>query len=389
MFTQDDGGCAEITDRGAIAPSRALVPHPQPPVAPAVCTALKDRLVQAATAAHLAAPIVVPSANVSLFSVFLPVNTHRQRMKALRFALVDQLCEAPITSQCVLGPLIGDDHYLVAVCDETALAQVAVDPEQAGVALPDILGIPRPDAKRPAWNLWRAGNVIYVRASDGTGFVCRADVFATCWTLADKPELFSLTQALPDGVEAADISANPAPPHPQDLQLDLRHGRFRHRKKGPRRFLRFAAAALIFGAFGQISLLAADARALATIAEQRIADVSDRLAQRAPGLAPDQPLRLITAQLVNKNTPKQQDRFMATLNHASAALKTQADQITFRELRYGAREGVLTLLLQGSEFGALQAAEAALIGAGLRVTSGTATATESGAEVLLQIRTTS
>lgn len=77
---------------------------------------------------------------------------------------------------------------------------------------------------------------------------------------------------------------------------------------------------------------------------------------------------------------------MSLLSHVSQTLQAQATQIAFRELRYGARDGVMTLLLQGSDFGLLQAAETALIDAGLRVTSGAASTTEAGAEVLLQIR---
>lgn len=388
MFTQFDGGCAMPEDVNTNAAARALVACPQPPFSPPVCAGLADRIRVAAQAVQHPDPTILPGAAVSLFSVFLPVKTHRQRVNAMAFALDEQVCNRSDQTHFSLGPGSGSDRYLVAVCDDAALAAALNGTEHPGVVLPDTMGLPRPDSKRFAWNIWCENQVVYTRAADGTGFVCRADQFALFWKAADKPALYSLTGPLPAGPEVLDLSDNPPPADPEDLLLNLRHGRFQHRKKAPRRFVRFAAAAAALGILGQFCLLAADAQALSKIADERTEFVATSLARMAPEMTSDQPLRLIAARLSNNDNLQTQDPFMSILANVSQALGPQRDQITFRELRYGAREGVMTLLIQGSEFGPLQTAEAALTDAGLTVTSGTATATEGGAEVLLQIRDT-
>ena len=76
---------------------------------------------------------------------------------------------------------------------------------------------------------------------------------------------------------------------------------------------------------------------------------------------------------------------MTILADVSKALAGHSEKIAFREMRYGARDGVLTLLVQGGGLDSLQAAEAVLNDAGLRVTSSAATATDGGAEMFMQI----
>lgn len=386
MFTQFNGGCPPAEERVDNIASRALVAAPQAPFAPSVCAGLAHRICAATWAAQHPDPIVLPGAAVSLFCVFLPVKTHRHRVKAMSFALEEQICGSPDQTNLTLGPCTGDDRYLVAACDDAALAVALEDTEQSGTALPDTMGLPRPETAQFAWNIWCENEVVYARANDGTGFACRTDQFTLFWKSAGKPELYSLTGPLPAGPEVHDISDNPPPADPDDLLLNLRHGRFMHRKQAPRRFVRFAAVAAALGVLGQFCLLAADARALSRLAGERSEFVTASLARIAPEVRADQPLRLIAAQLSDTNDTQTQDPFMTTLANVSLALGPQRDQITVRELRYGAREGVMTLLIQGREFELLQSAEAALADVGLNVTSGTATATEGGAEVLLQIR---
>ena len=76
---------------------------------------------------------------------------------------------------------------------------------------------------------------------------------------------------------------------------------------------------------------------------------------------------------------------MSVLAAVSGALAAQRDDIAFRELQFGAREGVLTLLVQGAGLDSLQSVEAALASVGLNVTSGAATTTDGGAEAFMQV----
>ncbi|MGZ2256658.1 type II secretion system protein GspL [Roseobacter sp. A03A-229] len=386
MFTQCGTGCRPDRGAGDEAGQNALVACAQPAFSPAACDALAARLTDAARAAKQPDPIVIAGASVTLFAVPLPLKTRRQRVSALDYALDGQLCTTSPADHLTLGPQIGPDQYLVAVCDDAALAVALDGIDRPGIAIPDVLGVPRPRTADPTWHLWRDGGAIYVRSSDGTGFVCRGEELASFWAVAGKPKLTSLTGPIAGGPPVVDISQNPPAVDPTDLQLDLRHGAFRHRKRLPRRFVRSAIAATVVAAMGHLALLAADARALARIADDHIAGVDAQLATRMPSLTADQPLSLIEARFARSSTPKEQDPFMTLFSYVSEALTAQAAQITFRELRYGARDGVMTLLIQGRDFGPLQRAEAALIEAGLRVTSGTAHTTEAGAEVLLQVR---
>ncbi|WP_298914515.1 type II secretion system protein GspL [uncultured Roseobacter sp.] len=386
MVTQCGDGCA-ITGRNHEGlPSRALVPVLPGRGIPGVSDALAARLNDAAREANRPAPIVLPTGAVSLFNVLLPLKSPRQRRKAMAFALSGQLCEQAGGAELTLGPSFEGDHYLVACCDDDALARAIPNAELPGAALPDVLGIPRPETDGHAWNLWCEASVVYVRATDATGFVCRADDFTTFWKVGGQPELFSLTGPLDSGPDVTDLSSNPPPADPNDLQMDLRRGAFKHRKRAPRRFVRFSAIALIICAIGQLTLLAVEARALAAIAEKRTAIVTADLAERVPDASIGQPLFQIAARISEQIAPQRQDRFMTLLAQVSRALDAQDAQVTFRELRYGAQEDVLTLLVQGREFSSLQASEVALSDAGMEVTSGTATATESGAEILLQVR---
>ena len=385
MFTQYYGCCSEGPENTSEERSRALVVQPQEAEVPAVSAALATRLRSAAAAAGISEPIVLPGASVTLFNVHLPLKSARQRRKALTYALDGKWCNDAAEVRLSPARAVTQDHYLVAVCDDSVLEKAGIEADFPGIAVPDTMGIPCPEQEQPAWNIWCEAGVAYVRQSDGTGFVCRSDSFTMLWQQAGKPDLFCLTPKRPAGLPLVDLSGDPPQVDPRDLALDLRQGPFRYRRKAPRRFLRVAAAAVLVGIAGHLSLMAADAQALSTIADRQVSFANAALAEKAPGLTADQPLRLIAARFSNNN-PTEEDHFMEILAHASRALRAQGSQISFRELRYGAREGVLTLLVQGSEFGPLQTAEAALVAAGLQVTSGTATATEGGAEVLLQVR---
>ncbi|MBW4707429.1 hypothetical protein KX928_06485 [Roseobacter sp. YSTF-M11] len=386
MFTQFDDGCSASEGCAADTPSRALVARPRRAVSPSVAAALARRITDCASQKNRPTPIVVPGASVSLLSVALPLKSHRQRARAATFAVAGQLCDTTGNAHVAVGPCLGSDRYLVAVCDDAVLAEVVRDRAHPGIVLPDTLGIPKPVVDKPAWNLWEAEGIVHARAADGTGFVCHADELTALWRLAGKPDLYSLTGPVTNGPAVVDLSHQPPAVDPDDLLLDLRHGPYLHRRRAPRRVLRLAIAATFVAGFGHMSLLAANTRALTQIADDRMTDIATQLDHHAPGLSPDQPLRLIAAQFARNGAPRQQDPFMTILAHVSQALKPQLGMITFRELRYGAREGVLTLLVQGTEFEPLQAAEAALMAAGLEVTSGTATATDGGAEVLIQVR---
>ncbi|WP_299955328.1 type II secretion system protein GspL [uncultured Roseobacter sp.] len=384
MFTQFDDGCFSPHPKASERDTHALVTCPQPVFSPPACRPLAARLTEAARAANLPDPIVLPAAKVTLLSVPLPLKTHRQRVKALTYALEGQLnTGAPHPA---LGPQLGLDHYLVAVCEDTALAAALAGADRPGVALPDVLAVPRPRSDTPMWHLWEDAGAVYVRASDGTGFLCRSAELHAFWTLAGKPGLISLSGRIAGGLPVSEITGPVPPVDIEDLQIDLRHGAFRHRRRMPRRVLNSALAAAVVAAVGHMSLLTADARALSRIAEEHTARAGAQLTARLPGFTVDQPLQLIKSRVTSATTPLEQDPFMSLLSHVSQTLQAQATQIAFRELRYGARDGVMTLLLQGSDFGLLQAAETALIDAGLRVTSGAASTTEAGAEVLLQIR---
>lgn len=356
-----------------------------PRAAPPVCGPLKARIERAAHNSGQPVPVVLPGARVTLMAVNLPLKSARLRRKALPFAIEDRVSAAPGALALGIGPCLGDARYLIAACAVDFLRS-HIPPEGAqGAALPDILGVPPPESTQTGWNIWCTHAVAYVRSSDGGGFVCRADALPLLWQAAGRPHVTSLTGALPNGPVARDVSDDPPGVDPRDLGLDLRTGPMRARHRKWHALARFAAATALVAGLGHLALLTWDARVIQTLAQARLNEVAGQLSDIAPGLTPDQPLRVIADRLFPTSEQNQQDPFMTILADVSKALAGHSEKIAFREMRYGARDGVLTLLVQGGGLDSLQAAEAVLSDAGLRVTSGAATATDGGAEMFMQI----
>ena len=385
IVPQGDNGCSPTREISDKSPGTALVTVDIALSAPPVCAALRARIDRAARKCNHPAPVVLPAAIVTLVPVDLPLKSARLRRKALPFALEDHLATAMETTALCVGPGLGNARYLCAACDLDDL-RTRIPPEGApGVALPDILGVPKPVSDKPGWNVWRSGQIVYVRSSDGGGFTCRADALPVLWRAAGRPDVTSLTGPLPQGPAARDLSGDPPEMAPDDFGLDLRPQQMRARHHRWHALARFAAIIVLVAGLGHLALLAWDVRVIQRLAQTRLNDVAVQLADFAPGLSPELPLRVIADRLFPKTNINEQDPFMNLLADVSRAFAGQSEKIAFREMRYGARDGVLTLLVQGSGLDSLQAAEAALGNAGLRVTSGAATVTDGRAEMFMQI----
>lgn len=371
----------------------AVTPFPRP-VSSNEATAgpLAQRIVRAMASSRGGAsrtvPYVIPSELVTALIVTLPKTSARQRGALLTFA-VEERVGVPIDSVVVeparLGNPAAPNTYLALVVSRAALAAaIAATPSGAAI-LPDFLALRRPDGSpdAPVWAVWREGARVVVRQSDGTGFAVATDAFPAFWKRAGQPTLLSLGAALPSGLPATDLSQSPPEPDPLDLAFSFRQS---NGEAGRTTRSLAAAAVVVFTALAlHLALAAIDVVALGRIAAAERIAAEAALAPILPGviLGPDP--TPILARLAPAVPFERQSDFLPLLTDASATILGAGRSVTFRRLSWGAQDGTLSLLVQGTALDDLQAVEQALRASGLDVMSGAASAGDGGAEVEMRL----
>ena len=329
---------------------------------------------------------VIPAELLTLHALTLPMRSARQKAAALPFAIEDHLgqgLENTHVAQC--GDAGAAGNMLAAAVSlevmEDAITQIPGAPvfaEQFLIARPD----PSVDETTRWVALHQAGRVL-VRASDGTGFAVRADMLPTLWHIAGEPAVESFGEALPSGIVVRhQPDADPPLADPAHLP-DLRQGRFRP-DLGLGKPLKWLAAACVLGVVSHLCIAAADARA-----QRGIADDLQQVAQTAlgpilPGATADHSPELIQRQLVALKQPQRGSDFVPLMNRVSTALASLPDPVQFRQLNWS--PDALRITIEAPDLEALQRAEARLIDAGLRVSSGSATAEAGSARADLTVR---
>jgi hypothetical protein len=110
------------------------------------------------------------------------------------------------------------------------------------------------------------------------------------------------------------------------------------------------------------------------------------LSARVPGLPPSLPLNEGLLRALPA-TPAARGEFLPLLARVAEVLSLQ--EVTLRDLSYGAEDGGLSLSVEAADLPALQRVEAELRAAGLSVSPGVATTGDGSAEVLYRIAGTS
>jgi general secretion pathway protein L len=121
--------------------------------------------------------VLVPGEDVALLEARVPGSRNRQRLlRAIPFALEEQLASDVEELHFALGKPLGDDRYPVVVVERRQMDAWAEQLRDAGISahqwVPETLAVPRGDA---GWGLLPDGDRVLVHSGDFSGFVCDTD----------------------------------------------------------------------------------------------------------------------------------------------------------------------------------------------------------------------
>ena len=327
------------------------------------------------------AVVVVPTEDVLLLAVDLPLASASQRRAALPFAVEDRIAEPLNAVHVVLGATLAPGTYLAAVVRHDTMTGWVATLAAAGLGeariVPDALVLPVPPAG--SWNVSGDGDRIVARTDAGLGLAAPAGRFASLWaaggslpcTMFGPPLTLDLPMAtLADA--APDLARLASPP------LDLRVGPYAAPARALPRVLQRAAAVVGLGLLAHTAILAADAHALTTLAAARRTTTEALLRQALPGTP-------LSADLDRLLPGGDHGRLLPLLARTAAAL-APVGGLAWNKLAWSAADNSLTLGVEAGDIGGLQRAQSALVAAGLNPASGAVTAGQGRADGDLVIR---
>lgn len=325
------------------------------PHANGVWTLAGDRLI--INEAGGPATILVPTEQVRLVAVDLPLANRAKRLAALPFAIEDLIAEPVERVHIALGEEIGTKRYLVGVVSHDFMSQWVALAEQAGlghaVMVPDALALPRP--AEGAWAVELTETRAVVRSGDGTGFAVPAAMLRAAWESAGKPPATAYGAPLPDemmaGQETLDSGGLASP------ALDLRQGAYARRQSQANVWRRLGWIVAL-GAAAHIVIAAADTLMLRSIANSRADDTRALVATAAPGTTIGADLVGGVTDLLPAGTSARPDAFLPLATRLSGALGPLAGSLSVRAMNFQAN--TLTMDVEGSEPGLAARIEAAL-----------------------------
>ncbi|MCW3835746.1 type II secretion system protein GspL [Sphingomonas canadensis] len=229
---------------------------------------------------------LVPSEQVTLLSVELPLKSAAKRIAALPFAIEERIAEPLESVHLALGAPLGGDRYLAGVVRHEVMRGWIAGLEAAGAGeaalVPDALLMP--PASGGGWNVRLAAGRATVMRDDGTGFACPESLLRTAWEAAGRPRINAMGDRLPDDMQTAFNPFDPGPEHLAlaAITLDLRQGAYAARRPVSSIGRRVAWVAGI-GLAAHAAILVADTIALGVIADRREAETRTLAALAAPG----------------------------------------------------------------------------------------------------------
>jgi general secretion pathway protein L len=233
------------------------------------------------------ATVLVPTEDVLLLAVDLPVTGRAKRLAALPFAIEDRIAEPIASVHLALGVELSPKRFLVGVVRHARMAEWIARIEEAGLEhaalVPDALALPRPAAGEWAIDLGEMRAV--VRSGDGAGLAIAASLLRTAWEAAGRPRAVAYGAALPEDMRAGSeaLEAEPLGRRLLAPALDLRQGIYAGRRRSfssiGKRFAQVAAAGLLAHAV----IATFDTLALRRIADRREMETRALVAERAPG----------------------------------------------------------------------------------------------------------
>lgn len=335
------------------------------PLAAGVWTLAGGRLIIAEPGG--AATILVPSEQVRLLAVDLPLATRAKRLEALPFAVEEAIAEPPESVHLALGAEVEPKRYLVGVVRHEAMVAWVEAAEEAGLGhaamVPDALALPRPDEGE--WAVDLAGDRATVRAGDGTGFACPAAMLLPAWHAAGRPHVLSYGAPLPSEMAASDAAAGAAALSERLLEpaLDLRQGLYARRRTALPNVWRRLGWIVAIGAAAHVGIAMADTLMLQRIADRRAEETRAAFSAAAPGATLGDDMAARITDMLPAPGAATPDRFLPLLNRLSSAMGPLSGALTVRGMSFQAN--TLTLDLDGTDPGLPGRIDAALRGAGI------------------------
>lgn len=136
--------------------------------------------------------VLVPGAELTLLEARVPGRNRQRVVRAVPYALEEQLAADVDTLHFALGPMLSDDRYPVVAVERRRMEAWSALLREAGISahqwIPDILALPV-DA---GWSLLPDGDEILVRNGEYGGFTCDTD------NLATLVSMFAARESLPE-----------------------------------------------------------------------------------------------------------------------------------------------------------------------------------------------
>lgn len=324
-------------------------PDPSEPPAAGVWTLAGDRLI--ITVRDWPATILVPTGQVRLLAVDLPLPSHAKRVAALPFAIEDRIAEPVDSVHLALGEQIAPGRYLVGVVRHELMGRWIAQAEEAGIGhaamVPDVLTLPRP---AEGWAVSQVGERAAVRDAEGTGFEVPAPLLRPAWEAADRPAVTSYGERLPDDMQKASATLDPASfgaaAGAAVGALNLRQGAYAVRKAaGSSLWRKFAWVAAI-GIAAHVVIALGDVIMLRAIADRREAETRATAALAAPGVALGDDLAGTVTGLLPSGGGQVPQVFLPLVTRVSGALGPLSGAFVVRAMTFEGK--LLTLDLDAS-----------------------------------------
>ncbi len=321
------------------------------------------------------AVVLVPTENVLILVVDLPLPTRAKRIAALPFAVEDRVAEPIEELHIALGAEVAPGRFLVGIVRHDIMRRWTLRLIEAeldrAMLVPDAIGLPVPGDE--SWSIDIAGDRAMVRRPDASGFALPVAHLEPAWRAAGSPSCIAYGDAPPPALDAAAaaIEAEPLAARLMVPALDLRQGAYARPYRTAHPLWRRIAIIAAVGAVAHGAIAAADTIALSNIANEREAEARALVAGVAPGVTVGDDLSGAVADLVPGATATP-GTFVPLMGRVSRALQSTGSPVSVRAIAFDAGSGTLLIDVEAADIAALQRVSGAISGAGLPVEAGAA-----------------
>lgn len=321
--------------------------------------------------------VIVPSEQVLISVVHLPLKALRERVTALPFALEDQVAEPLGSLHFALGTEVSEYRHICGAVRHSVMAAWVEKLEANGLldafVVPDALVLPMP--KEGGWSVQRSDERTLVRTSDGAGFACQISMLPALWEAAGSPLCISYGEPLPPEIpsEPAEVELEPITSRIVVPDLDLRQGLYARPRPRVSKVTRRVSYVLAAGALAHAGIAIADTIALKSIAADRREAAQELVEKYVPGTVASEEFAVEVQQLLETSRGLDRTPFIPLMNQLATTLGRAGPGVTLRTLSYDGANGTLRLVVEAPDMNSLQRVQPALTAGGLEVLTDAAT----------------